>query len=127
MKLQAAIVEAALAASLLVLSSAAITAMAYNTAGVYQSPAQQVNAAYDMFRIMQGNISYAQCIIRGGTCAEAELGEIMKIYRLGYIGIDAGMLDAHAGNATACSSRYRLCEPIELEGHSIMCVYTCAG
>ena len=127
MKLQAAIIEAALAASLLVLSSTAITAMAYNTAGMGQGPAQQVDAAYDVLHIMQGNISYAQCMIGGGACAEAELGEIMKVYRLGYIGIDSGMIDAHAGNATACSSRYRLCEPIELGGDRIMCVYTCAG
>ena len=127
MKLQAAIVEAALAASLLVLSSTAIAAMAYDTAAGGQGPVQQINAAYDMFRIMQGNTSYAQCIIGEGTCAEAALEEMMGIYRLSYMGIDAGGLNAHAGNATACSSEYRFCEPIELNGYSIMCVYTCAG
>ncbi|MGC8538203.1 MAG: hypothetical protein ACP5MZ_04490 [Candidatus Micrarchaeia archaeon] len=127
MKLQAAIVEAALATSLLVLSSTAITSIAYNTAGAGKGPAQQVNAAYDLLRIVQGNTSYAQCIISGGTCAETELGEIKEIYGLDYIGIDAEGLNAHAGSAAVCSSEYRLCEPIELGGYNIMCVYTCSG
>ncbi|MGC8538105.1 MAG: hypothetical protein ACP5MZ_03960 [Candidatus Micrarchaeia archaeon] len=127
MKLQAAIVEAALATSLLALSSVAITALAYNTVGEGQGPAQQINAAYDLFRIMQGNISYTRCIISGGVCADAELKEMKEVYGLGYMGIYAGRLDAHAGNTTACSSMYRLCEPIRLDGYRIMCIYTCTG
>ncbi|MEM0150074.1 MAG: hypothetical protein QXW10_04215 [Candidatus Micrarchaeaceae archaeon] len=127
MRMQAAIVEAALSVSILVLASAAITATAFDGTSGGSGSEQQMAASYDFFRILQQNSSYAQCIDSMGSCSDTALKDIMEIYGLGYAQISMGGAYAHLGNASSCASTYNFCEPIASDGYKIMCIRTCKG
>lgn len=125
MKMQAAIVEAALAISVLVLSSAAIAAIVYDSTNGSAGQMQQANAAYDLFRIMQQNSTYEKCIYGAGACPGSLLAEFRSIYGLSYIRISAADSEVHSGSLSECASGYSFCEPIIPARYGIMCVYAC--
>ncbi len=123
--MQASIVEAALAISILVLSSAAIAAIVYDSASGNINHMRQINAAYDLFRIVQQNSTYERCMLGTGTCPDRLLAEFMDIYGLAYMRISVANSESHAGNLSECASGYSFCEPTISAEQGIMCVYTC--
>ncbi len=123
--MQAAVVEAALSISLMVLSSAAIAAIAYDGTGGAGTYIRQADAAYDLFSIMQHNSTYSSCIYGMGQCSERFLNEFAGIYGLSYMRVSAAGSEMSEGNSSKCTASYSFCEPIALEGYRIMCSYTC--
>ena len=127
MKMQAAIAEAALSISILVLSSAAITATAFDSTSGGTGAAQQIAASYAFFRIVQQNSSYAQCIENMGHCSSIALESFMYVYKLRYAQISTEGAYVHLGNISSCVSSYDFCEPVASVEYRIMCMRTCIG